>query len=215
MVLFFRTNDKMSKLFTIGYSGLDSAGFVKLLQANDVNVVCDVRSSPYSTYKPDFSRGPFRAFLNESDIKYAFMGDQLGARPKDRTCYVGSQATYERIAATQPFKKGLERLRLGVKQLNLALVCSERDPIECHRALLICRNLPDLRTVISHIHTDGKIETQDQFDERLVQYHNSAPPPLFRVPKDWEKSVSLAYERQGRAIAYREPDNDKKQGEDE
>lgn len=204
----------MGKLFTIGYSGLDCDGFVRLLLANDVNVVCDVRSFPYSTYKPDFSRGPFRTFLNKSGIKYTFMGEQLGARPKDRSCYVGNQATYDRISATEPFKKGLDRLRIGVKQLNLALVCSERDPIECHRALLICRNLPDLREIIFHIHTDGKVETQDQFDERLVQYHNSAPPPLFRVPEDWEKSVFLAYERQGSAIAYREPNNDKKQEPD-
>lgn len=205
----------MNKLFTIGYSGLNADGFVKLLLANNVNVVCDVRSTPYSTYKPEFSRGTFRAFLNKSGIKYAFLGDQLGARPSDRSCYEGGQATYERISASQPFKEGLGRIRSGVKQLNLALVCSERDPIECHRAVLVCRNLPDLREVISHIHTDGSVEAQEQFDERLVEFHNSAPPPLLRRPGDWERAVSLAYERQGNGIAFRERGYDSKQGGEE
>ena len=112
----------MASLFTIGYSGLDASKFAQLLRASNVNVVCDVRSTPYSTYKPDFSRGPFREFLNRAGIKYTFMGDQLGARPKDRSCYFAGQATYEKIADAQFFKDGLDRLRAGVEKLNLALV---------------------------------------------------------------------------------------------
>lgn len=194
----------MSKLFTIGYSGLDDAEFARLLVKNGVNVVCDVRSTPYSIYKPAFSRRAFREFLNASAIKYIFLGEQLGARPKDRSCYVDGQATYERISGTSLFKEGLDRLRTGVEKLNLALVCSERDPIECHRAILVCRNLPDLRSRISHIHTDGSVESQDDFEERLVRYRDTAPPPLLRHPGDWESAVSLAYQQQGEAIAYRE-----------
>jgi len=194
----------MSKLFTIGYSGLNEAEFARHLVNNDINVVCDVRSTPYSIYKPAFSRRPFREFLNASAIKYIFLGEQLGARPKDRSCYVDGQATYERIASTTLFNEGLDRLRAGVERLNLALVCSERDPIECHRAILVCRNMPDLRSSISHIHTDGRVESQEDFEERLVGYHNTAPPPLLRRPGDWKDAVSLAYQRQGEAIAYRE-----------
>ena len=201
----------MASLFTIGYSGLDASKFAQLLRASNVNVVCDVRSTPYSTYKPDFSRGPFREFLNRAGIKYTFMGDQLGARPKDRSCYVAGQATYEKIAEAQFFKDGLDRLRAGVEKLNLALVCSERDPIECHRAVLVCRHLPDLRSIISHIHTDGAIETQEQFDMRLVEHHRTAPPPLLRRSGDWEQAVKLAYSKQGDAIAYRERGFDGKQ----
>jgi len=194
----------MGRLFTIGYSSQNSVSFTQLLKANQVDVVCDVRSTPYSSYKPDFSRREFRKFLNAADIKYTFMGDQLGARPKDRDCYVGGQATYERIARTESFKMGLERLRVGVDKLNLALVCSERDPLECHRAVLICYNLNDLRESILHIHSDGRLESQDQFEERVVNHHAAAPPPLLRGPGDWEVAVSLAFEKQAVAIAYRE-----------
>jgi uncharacterized protein (DUF488 family) len=205
---------EMSKLFTIGYSGLEATGFTRLLEANNINVICDVRSTPYSHYKPDFSRGPFRSFLNKSGFKYVFLGEQLGARPKDRSCYVNGQATYDRISKSSFFMDGLIRIRNGVDTLNLALVCSERDPIECHRAVLVCRNLPDLRPVTYHIHTDGTVENQDQFDERLVQLHNAAPPPLLRRPGDWERAVAQAYEKQSAAIAYRERSFNNKQDHD-
>ncbi|PUB13717.1 DUF488 domain-containing protein [Yoonia sediminilitoris] len=194
----------MGQIFTIGYSGQEVEGFVKLLSENGVDVVCDVRSTPFSHYKPDFSRGPFRQHLNAANIKYAFFGDQLGARPKDRSCYVSGQATYDRIARTDFFNEGLNRLRLGARKLNLALVCSEKDPIECHRAVLVCYNLPDLRNSISHIHTDGAVEDQAQFEQRLVKFHGLTPPPLLQRPGDWDAAVVEAYKKQAAGIAYRE-----------
>lgn len=194
----------MGHIFTVGYSGLEVDGFVRLLSTNGIDVVCDVRSTPYSHYKPDFSRGPLRKHLNAANIKYAFFGDQLGARPKDRSCYVSGQATYDRIAQTGFFTEGLDRLRLGAQKLNLALVCSEKDPIECHRAVLVCYNLPDLRENISHIHTDGRIENQATFEQRLVQFHGLTPPPLLQRPGDWDTAVVEAYRKQAAGIAYRE-----------
>ena len=194
----------MGALFTIGYSGLDMPGFVALLRASKVDVVCDVRSTPYSTYKPDFTRGPFRGHLNAAKVRYVFLGDRLGARPKDRSVYVGGQATYDRIAATTEFRAGLDRVRDGARTLNLALVCSERDPIECHRAVLVCHRLGDLRGNIAHIHTDGSVEDQAAFEARLVAHHGLTPPPLLAEPGDWEIAVAAAYDRQAAAIAYRE-----------
>ena len=135
---------------------------------------------------------------------YAFFGEQLGARPKDRSVYVRGQATYEKIAETAYFNKGLERLREGSKKLNLALVCSEKDPIDCHRACLVCYNLEDMRERIFHIHTNGKLEKQDQFEQRLVDLHKLTPSPLFQRSGDWEIAVSEAYKKQASCIAYRE-----------
>lgn len=194
----------MGALFTIGYSGLDMPGFVALLRAHAVDVVCDVRSTPYSTYKPDFTRGPFRGHLNRARIRYVFLGDRLGARPRDRSVYVAGQATYDRIAATADFHTGLDRVRKGTRTLTLALVCSERDPIDCHRAVLVCRHLDDLRGDIVHLHTDGSVEDQAAFDARLVAHHGLTPPPLLAEPGDWQAAVTAAYDRQAAAIAYRE-----------
>ena len=194
----------MGKLFTIGYSGQDIQNFVALLLANAVNVVCDVRSTPYSTYKPDFSRRPLKSNLNDAGIKYTFLGDELGARPKDRSCYDNGQATYDRIANSDFFKSGLARVKKGSKMMNLALMCSERDPIECHRAILVCRNLNDIRDRIAHIHGDGSVEDQHKFDARLVEFYRLTPPPLLEQSGDWELAVATAYQKQGESIAFQE-----------
>ncbi len=194
----------VGKIFTIGYSGTEIDGFLEKLATNKIDVVCDVRSTPYSIYKPDFSRREFRKYLNSASIKYAFFGEQLGARPKDRSVYVRGQAKYEKIAETAYFTKGLERLREGSKKLNLALVCSEKDPIDCHRACLVCYNLEDMRERIFHIHTNGELEKQDQFEKRLVDLHKLTPSPLFQRSGDWETAVSEAYKKQASCIAYRE-----------
>ena len=194
----------MGRLFTIGYSGLEMPGFIELLVRNAVAVVCDVRSTPFSKFKPDFSRGPFRRHLNAANIKYVFLGAELGARPEDRSCYVDGQARYERIAATEPFRRGIERVGNGIATTTLALVCSERDPAECHRAILVAHRLGALRDTIAHIHTDGAVETQAAFDARLVALHGLTPPPLLSAPGDDERALALAYDKQADAIAYRE-----------
>jgi len=204
-VLFSLAKDKLvGKIFTIGYSGTEIDGFLDKLAMNKIDVVCDVRSTPYSIYKPDFSRREFRKHLNSASIKYAFFGEQLGARPKDRSVYVRGQAKYDKIAETAYFTEGLERLREGSKKLNLALVCSEKDPIDCHRACLVCHNLEDMRERIFHIHTNGELEKQDQFEKRLVDLHKLTPSPLFQRSGDWEIAVSEAYKKQASCIAYRE-----------
>lgn len=194
----------MGHLFTIGYSGHNAASFIDLVIENNIDVVCDVRSTPFSAYKPDFSRAPFKAHLNKVGVKYKFLGDQLGARPSDRSCYVAGQATYERISKSDFFLEGLKRIKTGIRSLNLALVCSERDPIECHRAILVCRNLPEIYDCITHIHTDGRTESQSDLDERLVDMFGLTPPPLLQRDGDWPKAVSNAYVKQADAIAYRE-----------
>ena len=194
----------MGRLFTIGYSGLEMPGFIDLLVRNAITVVCDVRSTPFSKFKPDFSRGPFRRHLNTAGIKYVFLGAELGARPDDRGCYVDGQARYDRIATTEPFHLGMERVRNGVATTTLALVCSERDPVECHRAILVAHRLGPLRDTTEHIHTDGRVESQVALDARLVALHGLTPPPLLSVPGDDERALTLAYAKQADAIAYRE-----------
>jgi len=196
----------MHNLLTVGYSGHDKESFLALLIDCKVEVICDVRSTPYSRYKPDFSRQPLKQALNQAGIKYVFLGAELGARPADRNCYEGGQATYERIAKSAPFAAGLERIRDGSEKMNLALMCSERDPIECHRAILVCRELRDMRDRIHHLHGDGSSETQSELEDRLVGFFGLAPPPLLSEPGDWENAVAQAFVKQGDSIAYREKD---------
>ena len=192
-------------LFTIGYSGLDAATFVERLRAQAIDVVCDVRSTPYSKFKPDFSRAALKGHLNAGDIKYLFLGRELGARPEDRGCYVDGQARYDRIAATPLFASGLERVGRGAAAHHLALVCAERDPLDCHRAVLVCDRLDHAaRAQVRHLHSDGAVETQAALDDRLIALHGLTPAPLLRQAGDWEQARALAYARQADAIGFRE-----------
>ena len=139
-------------LFTIGYSGRTIDDFIALLVQHKITALCDVRSMPYSSRNPQFNREPLKKALKAHNIDYVFLGEELGARPKDPSCYVAGKAIYQKIAATPLFKNGLERIESGVqKGYVLALMCAEKDPMTCHRSILICRNLRDRQISIWHI----------------------------------------------------------------
>jgi uncharacterized protein (DUF488 family) len=194
----------MGQLFTIGYSGLAIAQFLGLLTEHGVDVVCDVRSVPYSRFRPDYSRRELKRHLNQSGIKYAFFGDELGARPKERSVYVDGQAVHNLIAKQDFFNSGLDRLRKGVAEHNLTLLCSEREPLECHRAILVCRHLSEIRNNITHIHPDGHTETQDELEHRLVSLLGLNPLPLLGETASPNAVLQEAYDRQSSRIAFTE-----------
>lgn len=192
-------------LYTIGYGNLPIESFSELLRSCSIDVVCDVRSSPYSRYSPDYSQRELKEHLNGGPrIKYAFFGNELGARPKDRNVYIGSRADYDLIAAASFFRAGLERIRRGSADNNIALMCAEKDPIECHRAILVCRNLPELTDQTFHIHHDGRVESQAELATRLVRELGMDPPPLLESEAAWSSAVNDAFREQSMRIAYTE-----------
>jgi hypothetical protein len=141
-------------------------------------------------------------------MRYAFFGDELGARPKERSVYVDGQAMHNLIAKQAFFKSGLDRLRKGVADHNLALLCSEREPLECHRTILVCRHLPEIRNNITHIHPDGHLETQEQLEDRLIVLHNLNPLPLLGETSPRDAVLQAAYDRQSSQIAFTEGKTD-------
>lgn len=205
----------MGRIFTLGYSGTPIDRFVSLLLSHKIEVLCDVRSVPYSRVRPEFSRRDLKQSINQAGIKYHFFGDALGARPKERSVYVGGQAVHNLIAQTSFFQAGLDRLKKGAAEHNLVLLCSEKDPIECHRAILVCRHLPEIKSIISHIHTNGRVETQEQFEGRLVKVHNRQAVPLLDERRSWGSLLEEAYDKQSDAIAFTEASVDRHSNEHE
>lgn len=188
-------------IFTVGHSTLEIAAFVSLLKQHGIEAVADVRSSPYSQHNPQFNREALQASLRTVGIQYVFLGNELGARRSETDCYVNGQAEYERIANTPAFKSGLQRLAEGVTRMRVALVCAEKDPLECHRAILVCRRLKGIVPSIAHILSDGSLETHEQLEGRLLQQFKLASDDLFCSR---EEMLNAAYERQGKRIAYTE-----------
>ncbi|MHC4579942.1 MAG: DUF488 domain-containing protein, partial [Planctomycetota bacterium] len=158
----------MKRLFTIGHSNHSLDYFIELLLAHRLSMIADVRSSPYSKYSPHFSRDVLEIALKNVNINYVFLGGELGAQRSEHDCYVDGQAKYESIAHLVAFQHGLERVLEEVERHRIAIMCSESDPILCHRAILVCRELkricPDLKT--THILGDGTEEQQEKLEQR-------------------------------------------------
>ncbi len=191
-------------LYTIGHSNHPVERFIKLLKLHAVGAVCDVRSSPYSKFNPQFNRENLRKALKEQGIAYVHLGVELGPRSEDPSCYQDGKVLYERLACTELFLKGMERLRHGMESYRIALMCSEKDPITCHRMILICRELRSEPFPIHHILEDGSLESQKEAEQRLLL---SLRMPQLRLFESPEGLIRRVYDTQSERIAHvREPE---------
>ena len=189
------------ELFTIGHSDHKIFDFLRLLLSHGVNALVDVRSHPVSRVHPQFNKDVLAADLKKARIAYVFLGKELGARRVESSCYVEGRAEYGRIAALPIFQEGLRRIREGLLRYRIALMCAERDPLDCHRTILICRHLRNEGIAIQHIREDGNLESQAALEKRLVDLLE-IEPDLFDGGRAFEQLVEKAFDLQGKKIAY-------------
>jgi uncharacterized protein (DUF488 family) len=191
----------MSILYTIGHSTHSVQKLIDLLSMHRVSAVADVRSSPYSRYNPQFNSEPLQHALRAADIEYVFLGKELGARPADRRCYIDGQVQLGLVAQSEFFCAGLERLRQGMESYTIALLCAEKDPIACHRMILVCRSLRSGGLGIRHILEDGALEDNSSAERRLMRELHIQDNDLFASD---EELILRAYDMQGKKIAFME-----------
>lgn len=189
----------MPELFTIGHSTHPIDEFIGLLKMHGITAVADVRSDPYSRYNPQFNRENLQPELKRHGIAYVFLGKELGPRSDDPGCYEDGKVSYRRLARTTLFQEGLDRVRQGMASYRIALMCSEKDPVSCHRTILLCRHLRESGTRILHILEDGSIEENDALIRRLMELLKLSDKDLFTTP---EEMVERAYDIQGEKIAF-------------
>src|ERR1017187_1227259 len=164
----FMSEQRLANVFTIGHSTHPQEHLIALLKQHDITAVCDVRSQPYSRMNPQFNREELEKALLTRGITYRFLGKELGARSDDPSCYQGGKVKYDRLAETDLFKRGLKRIIRGLKEnFRITLMCAEKEPLECHRAILIARYLTSLGINVLHIHADGQLETHEDALSRL------------------------------------------------
>lgn len=150
---------------------------------------------------PQFNRETLRYKLREGGIKYVFLGRELGARSDDKSCYRNGQVQYELLARTALFKSGIERVKEGAQLYRIALMCAEKEPLECHRTILVSRKLFEEGIAIRHILGDGHIEDHEQTIQRLLSKLRIPEEDIFRSK---DEIANEAYARQAKEIAYRE-----------
>ena len=156
-------------IYTIGYGSRSIAELIQLLQDYKIAYLIDVRSAPYSRYKPEFSKVPLANALEQHGIRYVFMGDTLGGRPDDEACYVNGKVDYEKVKATASYQRGIQRLRTAFSQQQpIVLMCSEGKPEACHRCKLIGVTLTHENIAVMHIDETGEQLTQTQVIEQLT-----------------------------------------------
>jgi uncharacterized protein (DUF488 family) len=155
-------------LLTIGHSNLPAEDFMALVQDAGISAIADVRSVPFSRRFPWFTGGKLAARLQSADIAYLPFGDALGGRPRDPALYCDGVADYEKMAATMPFRAGLDRIGEAMGRYRLCLMCAEREPLDCHRCLLVARALKERGVALGHILADGTIEPHAATEDRLL-----------------------------------------------
>ena len=164
-----------SPILTVGYGSSPPDTFVRLLQEAGVEYLIDVRSKPYSRYKPEFNREALDARLAAESIRYVFMGDLLGGLPSDRSCYTDGKVDYEKCRAKAFHRKGLDRLRSAHEQgLTVALMCACTKPEKCHRAKLVGVSLEREGLPVAHLDRQGRIH-----DHAVVMGRLNTAPDLF------------------------------------
>lgn len=190
-----------SCLFTIGHSDHEIPVFLSLLLRHGVSAIADVRSQPYSRFHSQFNRETLAELLGRAGIRYLFLGRELGARRAESESYRGKQARYDLICKLPAFGEGLSRLRREAAVQRICLLCAEKDPITCHRTILVCRQLRADPIDIRHILEDGSLETTQQAESRLLETVGLPAANLFQDPS---QLVEEAYDIQAQRIAYTE-----------
>jgi uncharacterized protein (DUF488 family) len=186
-------------IFTIGHSTHSLAAFVALLQAHGVSMLGDVRSAPFSRFNPQFNKTDLETGLKRHGIGYMFLGRELGARSNDPSCYENGRVRYERLARTDAFRQGIERVMCALQEHRLALMCAEKEPLDCHRTLLVARALEAEGLSIAHILGDGRLETHGDAMERLLDVTGLPHEDLFC---SHQELIAQALARQEERIAY-------------
>ena len=188
----------MSTVYTVGHSSHTAQTLRDLLKGHSIDVVVDTRSAPYSRFTPQFDREILQKDLAAAGIKYLFLGDELGGRPKGDIFYDASgRVLYGKRTSAPEFLGGIERLERGMSQFRVALLCSEEDPSTCHRRLLVGRVLTERGHELLHIRGDGRLETELHVAEESNKPLVTRQPALFaELDEDkWRSTASVLPKR--------------------
>jgi uncharacterized protein (DUF488 family) len=186
----------MTIIFTIGHSSHDWPTFQRLLDCSEVGTVVDVRSNPASR-RAHFNRSALEERLNAAGIGYEFLGLELGGR-----AHGGGVPNYEHMAVSPLFAQGLARVEAMAARRRPALMCSEHEPLTCHRCLLVGRRLVERGNDLAHILRDGAIEPNEATERRLLALTRQSSPDLFASRSE---RLAVAYRSQAFRILKAAP----------
>lgn len=194
-------SENLPVLYTVGHSVHPIGDFIDILGKNRIDAVADVRSSPYSKFTPQFNRDQLKQSLQEHGMQYVFLGAELGARRDEPECYENNKVIYRKVADLPGFKSGISRLREGAEKMRIAIMCAEKDPLTCHRTVLVAHFSREQFSDTLHILEDGSIESRAEADLRLLREYKLEKEDFFN---SYGERLALAYSKRAEKIAYEE-----------
>lgn len=198
-----------STIYTIGHSTQTVDEFINRLQMNNVNCVVDVRSTPYSQYASQFNERDIKFALRDNGIQYIYMGKEFGARRDNPELYdKQGKLDFEKTASDSDFIEGIKRIKHGLEGgFSIAFMCTEKDPMDCHRCILVARAIQDtLEVEVENILIDGSLKNQSEIEQELIEkyFPNRGQISLFDTDNMTEDEyIEEAYKRRGKEIAYK------------
>lgn len=199
-------------LYTIGHSTVQAEMFLELLRKFEINCIADVRSTPYCRFAAHFNQDELKRFLHENGIRYVYMGKEFGARREERSLYhPDGYLDFEKTSQCANFRQGVERINNGVNSgYNIALMCTEKNAIDCHRNILVARNFYQNGFEVVNIAHDGVSITQEEIEQQLVDMYfpKRLEINLFATleeakPREYAELVEEAYRKRNADIGYR------------
>lgn len=198
----------MGLLYTIGHSQHEFEYFLSLLKKYNINFLLDVRSTPYSKYAETYNRDNIKDLLSSQGIEYSFMGKFFGARQNNMQLYCKEgYLDFEKVSQSDLFIKGLKSVILGLERgNNIVLMCTEKDPFDCHRAIMVARAFSLNGIDASHILFNGELQTQKELDQRLLDkyFPDRAQYSIFDYnnSRSDDENLQLAYKERNKEIGY-------------
>ncbi|MGA7458137.1 MAG: DUF488 domain-containing protein [Methyloceanibacter sp.] len=190
-------------ILTIGHSRHSLERFIALLEGAGATAIADVRSAPVSRFSPHFNKNALAASLAGRNIDYLFLGKELGGRPEQKAMYTQGMADYEKMAGSPDFHAGIARLTEEAQRARVAAMCSEADPLDCHRCLLVARALAGNGIEVAHVIASGAIMPHEEAEDRLLQLPNLAEAGLLLSSR--AERLAEAYRARARKVAYAQP----------
>lgn len=192
--------DKNIQCYTIGHSNRSIEEFIDLLSIQAINCIVDARSMPYSKYAIQFNKDTIKNFLESNKIHYIFMGDEIGAKTEDKKFLTDGKVDFNKLKEKEEFKNGIDRIIEGLtKKYIIAIMCSEKNPVDCHRFSLISKALKTKGISVKHIISQGEIKTQEQLEDEIVKNVEKNQLNIFGE----SESIDYAYEKIAGKIGYK------------
>lgn len=198
----------MKKIYSIGYSGIVIEDFIKILKKNEINCVIDVRSIPYGKYTPDYNKENIKEKLKKNGILYENFSKEFGARRNEENVYDSDgKVNFLKVSKCENFKKGVDRIKKGVEKYSIVLMCSEKNPIECHRFSLVSRFITEEGFEVIHILNDGNLQKQCDLEKIMVNKYgpeHSQYALFSQTVCTYEDALKKAYDIISNKVAYEE-----------